>query len=408
MSASAAWPGAEGPQSCCGEGGGGGELVNGNGGGKITGARAISEWESATCDPADATRNASTDSTVTQEREDGAARALPRCCGLSDALGGGDDSRGIHIYGEDGGVRCPRYMGQTRTTAAPRDECETGAREFRKSEAAVSKRRGCGYSGALKRACFSGTSTAEEAAFHCGENTVQNTAGGRRRRRGAFSKGAEEAKSLSLTCEMKGAGGVINGERRGCGMAKGRVRLHRVRSFLASTERFGANGVPVAQLSGHGKARNQQTIQFSAASFSCPGARAAEAVSGKGRPAVNGGPCAWSRQVEAAQLEAKKRQVQLGERTDMLWRRLHAVQVKQVERHVAQQLGGLRKAAVGPSTAELSTLARSCSEALRTTGGALDSDHTASSSGGGSDTEEEEEDGGRGERHVSASRVKSV
>ncbi|MCJ8746530.1 hypothetical protein PDJAM_G00142950 [Pangasius djambal] len=444
MSASAAWPGAEGPQSCSGGGGGGGggggELVNGNGGGEITEARAISEWESATCDPADATRSASTDSTVTRDREDGAARGLSRCCRRSAAPGGGEDPRGINTDGEDGDVRCPRCMGETWTTAAAaaarRGECENGAREFRNSEAAVSKRRGCSYSGASKRACFSGTNTAEEAALHCGgsdpdsgtgsggEAPVQNTAGSRQsreetfkqRRRGDFSKGAVGAGSLSC---MKGAGGVINGERRGCRAARARVRRCRVRSFLASADGLSANGVSVAQLSdnGHCKPRPQQRPQVSVASSS-PGARADGAESGTGRPAVNGGPCAvvageaagsWLRQVEAAQVEAKKRQVQLGERTDMLWRRLHAVQVKQVERHVTQQLGDLRRAAVAPNSAELSRLARSCTEALRPAGGALDSDHTASSSGGGSESEEEEEEEkARGGRQVSPSRVKSV
>lgn len=440
MSASAAWPGAEGPQSCCGGGGGGGELVNGNGGGEITKACAISEWESATCDPADATRSASTDSTVTREREDAAARGLSNCCRRrSAAPGGGEVPRGGNIDGEDGGgVRCSRCMGETRT-AARRGHCETGGREFRNSAAAVSKRRGCSYSGASKRVCFSGTNT----ALHCGgsdpdsgtgsggEAPVQNTAGRRQsreeaikqRRRGDFSKGAVGAGGLTFTCEMKGAGGVTNGERRGCRMAKGRVRLYRVRSFLASTEGLCANGVPVAQLSDHGhgrcKPRPQLKPQYSGASSS-PGARADGAESGTGSPAVNGGPCAGEAgqaagsrlmRVEAAQVEAKKRQVQLGERTDTLWRRLHAVQVKQVERHVTQQLGDLRRAAVAPNSAELSRLARSCSEALRTAGGALDSDHTASSSGGGSDSEEEEEDeeeGGAGGRHVSPSGVKSV
>ncbi|XP_017310191.1 uncharacterized protein LOC108257179 isoform X3 [Ictalurus punctatus] len=429
MSASAAWSGAEGPQSCCGGGGGGGggggELVNGNGGGEITEARAISEWESATCDPADATRSASTDSTVTREREDGAARGLSRCCRRSAAPGGGGDPRGVNIDGEDGGVRCPRCTGEY---GGRRGVCETGARESRNSEAAVSKRRGCSYSGASKRACFSGTNTAEEAALHCGgsdpdsgtgsgsEGPVQNTAGSRQsreetfklRRRAEFSKGAVGAGSLSFTCETKGAGGVINGERRGCRTAKGRVRLYRVRSFLASTERLSANGVPVAQLSdrGHCKHRPQQQPQFRVASSS-HGARADEDESGTRRPAVNGGPHArvagpWSRQVMVAQVEAKKRQVHLGERTDMLWRRLHAVQVKQVERHVTQQLGDLRRAAAAPNPAELRRLARSCSDVLRTAGGALDSDHTASSSGGGSDSEEEEEGGRRrAGRHVS-------
>lgn len=429
MSASAAWTAAEGPQSCCG---GGGELVNGNGGGEIGEARAISEWESATCDSADVTRSASTD---TREREDGAARGLSRCCRRSAAPGGGEDAGDINIDGANGGVLCPCCTGETRTAAAvQRGECENTAREFRSSEAAVNKRRGCNYSGASKRACFSGTSTAEEAALHCGgSETYRGTgtscseeapAGNRQSRNGAFkqkgrgdlSKGAVRAESLSFTCEMECVGGVINGDRRGCRTAKGRVRLCRVRSFLTSAEGLNANAAAVAQLldRGHCKPRTQQKAQFSVTPTSS-GARADVSLSGVGSPAVNGGPYSgvageaagsWLRQVEAAQVEARKRQMQFAERTDMLWRRLHAVQVVQVERHVTQQLGDLRRAAVTPNSAELIRLVRSCSEALRTTGGALDSDHTASSSGGGSDSEEEEE--GRRGRYVSPSRGKSV
>ncbi|KAI1901874.1 hypothetical protein AGOR_G00038930 [Albula goreensis] len=110
--------------------------------------------------------------------------------------------------------------------------------------------------------------------------------------------------------------------------------------------------------------------------------------------------------LEAGASEALQRQGQLEERTERLWRRLQVVQVKQMERHVVQQLQGLagamsRRREGGrarlqqglrpphtPSAGELSRLARSCSEALHTAEGALDSDHTASSSGGESDGEE--------------------
>ncbi|KAM9493422.1 KAT8 regulatory NSL complex subunit 1 isoform 3-T3 [Clarias gariepinus] len=383
-------PGAGGPQSCCcggGGGGGGGGLVNGNGGGEITEARAIGEWESATCDPAGATRSASADSTVTQEQQ--AARGDSRCCRRSAAPVRGEDPRGFNADGEGGGPRCARGTG----SAARRGACHTGDWECRDSEAAVSKRRGCSYSGASKRACFSGTSAAEEAVLHCGGSDphtgcVRVTP---RRPRGAGG--------VSVTCEVEGAGGVINGERRGCRTAKGRVRLYRMRSFLASTEGTSAAGVPVTPLSHHGQGtpRTQQTPQLSREGGSGKGG------SGKGGPAVNGraragaaaagdAPGPGSGQVEAAQVEAKKRQVQLRERTDTLWRRLQAVQVKQVERHVTQQLEDLRRAAVTPSSADIRRLTRSCTEALRTAGGALDSDQTASSSGGGSDSEEEEEE----------------
>ncbi|XP_028846386.1 KAT8 regulatory NSL complex subunit 1-like [Denticeps clupeoides] len=119
---------------------------------------------------------------------------------------------------------------------------------------------------------------------------------------------------------------------------------------------------------------------------------------------THGAPPTGAVEAERAQLasvseEAGRRQAVLAARTERAWRRLQAVQVKQVERHVGQQLRGLR----GPAgwscsrrcggSAELGRLARSCSGVLRAAEGALDSDRTASSSGGSSDSEEEE--GGR-------------
>ncbi|KAI5629367.1 KAT8 regulatory NSL complex subunit 1-like isoform X2 [Silurus asotus] len=347
---SAAWPGAERLQSCCccggggGGGGGGGErngqIVNGNGIGEIT------EWE---CDPAACTG--------TRGRADGAWR------------GGADGEKG------------PRCTGRTGKEAAQR--------KCRRPSAALSKRRGCSSGGGEKRACFSATSTAEaSAAFYCGgsepdSGTVSGYGGEARVRNTLLGSGENREVrdgSASLACDRSGA---VNGERRrGCRTARGRVRLRRVQSFLSSTAGMSASGAGrVAQLSDHGDwaHRPQHTTRLSVASSTStgwPGAR---------RRVVNGGRCAV--QVEASRAEAEKRQVLLGERTDMLWRRLHAVQVKQVERHVTQQLGDLRETAVTPSTAELSRLARTCSGVLRTAGGALDSDHTGSSS----DTEEEEE-----------------
>ncbi|KAF7691426.1 uncharacterized protein LOC124375819 isoform X2 [Silurus meridionalis] len=340
---SAAWPGAERPQSCCGGGGGGrsGQIVNGNGIGEIT------EWE---CDPAACTG--------TRGRADGAWR------------GGAD--------GEEG----PRCTGRTGREAAQR--------KCRRPSVALSKRRGCSSGGGEKRACFSATSTAEaSAAFHCGgsepdSGTVSGYGGEARVRNTLWGSGENREvrdESASFPCDRSGA---VNGERRrGCRTARGRVRLCRVRSFLASAAGMSASGAGrVAQLSENGDwaHRPQHTTRLGVASSTSTG------WSGARRRVVNGGRCAV--QVEASRAEAEKRQVLLGERTDVLWRRLHAVQVKQVERHVTQQLGDLRETAVTPSTAELSRLARTCSGVLRTAGGALDSDHTGSSS----DTEEEKED----------------
>ena len=98
--------------------------------------------------------------------------------------------------------------------------------------------------------------------------------------------------------------------------------------------------------------------------------------------------------------DAARYQAELEERSERVLRRLQAVQVKQVERHVSQQLQGLRRASRGSgdrkpavlSHRELSRMAHNCSEVLCAAGGALDSDHTASSSGGSSDSEEEVEE----------------
>ncbi|XP_036372106.1 KAT8 regulatory NSL complex subunit 1 [Megalops cyprinoides] len=134
---------------------------------------------------------------------------------------------------------------------------------------------------------------------------------------------------------------------------------------------------------------------------------------GSGAQGGDGGVPAETPSAEAVEMgasEVRQRQGQLEERTERLWRRLQAVQVKQMERHVVQQLRGLagamgrRKEGArarlqqalrpphAPSSGELSRLARSCSEALHTAEGALDSDHTASSSGGESEGEERDDD----------------
>uniref|UniRef100_W5MA93 PEHE domain-containing protein n=1 Tax=Lepisosteus oculatus TaxID=7918 RepID=W5MA93_LEPOC len=106
-----------------------------------------------------------------------------------------------------------------------------------------------------------------------------------------------------------------------------------------------------------------------------------------------------------------RRQGRLEERTERLWRRLQAVQGKQLERHVAQQLRGLagtvargrrggggaplKHGALAPGTGEVARFAQSCTAALRTVESALDSDATASSSSGGeSESEEIGERGG--------------
>ncbi|XP_066547068.1 KAT8 regulatory NSL complex subunit 1 isoform X2 [Amia ocellicauda] len=131
--------------------------------------------------------------------------------------------------------------------------------------------------------------------------------------------------------------------------------------------------------------------------------------------------------IETGRREAGQRQVELEAQTKRLWRRLQAVQVKQMERHVVQQLSGLelqqgrggegvagRVLPVGerpflcgalqplrlPRTAEVTRLARSCAATLRTVESALDSDATASSSGGDSDGDAEDNMGAGGHTHT--------
>ncbi|KTF94651.1 hypothetical protein cypCar_00018808, partial [Cyprinus carpio] len=294
---------------------------------------------------------------------------------------------------------------------------------------AVIKRRGCSFTRASKRVCFSGKYCgSSDAAARVGSNGEAHVK--------SSANTAETFRRTSLGrthCENTTVAQKINfaacppdesAQLPTCRTAKGRVRLYRVRSFLSSSANYN-NGV-----SGNGAPHNSLQLQSSLQAepelrdcvkkplcalsipfqSECGPPNGPEPQkcdhTGMGIDA-HGTEGPSTEQIEAVRGVAERRQAELEGRTDHLWRRLQAVQVKQVERHVTQQLHGLhrslglsctrRPTAVSRNSAELSRLARSCSEILRTAESTLDSDHTASSSGGDSDSEEDEglERGGR-------------
>ncbi|XP_036421411.1 KAT8 regulatory NSL complex subunit 1 [Colossoma macropomum] len=371
---SAAGPGLEG---CCGggDGGGGGGAGAGGGGGEggccgrlVNGTRG-SERESVVAEARDDTtlrRKARKDgllangaaavADVTREggEESEGARKKRCCCGLGRV---GIDQSGGRSRGSE------RTAMRTTTTLFSGGQGFLAACDGR-PEPTACKRRACAFTRTAKRVC-------------CGSSDGEGEAGARTRRSGG-------------SCVPSPPG---EAKANGNGTARGRVRLYRVRSYLATTMGH-HNGMS-------GDDGPQVDIRENLEAQVLNGALWANGE----HPAERGGPRSAVARVEEAKGEAGRRQVELEERTDRLWRRLQAVQVKQVERHIAQQLGGLQRRATGRrSSLELSRLARSCGEVLRTAGGALDSDHTASSSGGGSDSEEEEE----GRRRVLPASVRSV
>ncbi|KAA0710271.1 NSL complex subunit 1 [Triplophysa tibetana] len=358
------------------------------------------------------------------------------------------------------------------------------------SEPSVIKRRGCSFTRGSKRVCFSGISSltycgisdAEARVSSNGEAHVSGSAGttdafesGRQvdtaeNRLGSLRRIQCENKTQKINypaClpDAEGAHSMENTELPTCRTAKGRVRLYRVRSFLASTATnnngVSGNGAPSACINALQQPPlclqlpvpdNDQTQQQEAHSGCVKTPLCAFAISSSHSEStqIEGGPpngtkteespleqnnstncdCTGlevpsgiegpnTEQIQTVKDEAKRRQAELEGRTDNLWRRLQAVQVKQVERHVTQQLRGLSKSpglnctrrpkALSHNSAELSRLARSCSEILRTAESALDSDHTASSSGGDSDSEEDEalERGGRRLRPLSTKSIVS-
>ncbi|XP_026870768.2 KAT8 regulatory NSL complex subunit 1 isoform X1 [Electrophorus electricus] len=524
---------------CCG-GGGCGELVNGDGSSaaaatatsatpaqcsdresSVAEAQAFSEWDNATCIDADPARKKNKDgyflngtADITREGDECANSrkyGLGRFCAAGRQSGLLGEDNGINIDYEAssfqrGGERlcfmgAPTRRGERRVrarlpstgparnrrgqTARPETEEATmtaAARcGYRKSEPVVTKRRGCSFTHASKRVCFSGrrsiaycdSSDAEDGIGSNGEAPVKNTAGGNsarsQTRAETFKEGYEVdspnsqhrssrrpcyesgigAELLSFTAcppEMtvasRGVSSINSREQSTCRTSKGRVRLYRVRSFFVGSadhhNGVSENGAPVYRRPGPGRddecreheqqrrcVRKAQCVLVHSSHNdthqSLKGLKGAESRTVSPSSHVkyfteHGGPSLEIRseasgsqlavssveQVEAVKGEASRRQAELQERMDRLWRRLQAVQVKQVERHVTQQLRDLQRApgwsctrghsAMAQSSVELSRLAQSCSDVLHTAEGALDSDHTASSSGGGSDSEEDEDE----------------
>ncbi|XP_051520678.1 KAT8 regulatory NSL complex subunit 1 [Myxocyprinus asiaticus] len=353
--------------------------------------------------------------------------------------------------------------GRTRRGQTARTETEgammTAAARcgHRTPEPVVIKRRGCSSTRASKRVCFSGISSVTYCGSSNGEAHVKGFAcstetfkSGRQadtpENRRVQSENTSRAQKNNL---VGGGNGMENTELPTCRTTKGRVRLDRVRSFLASSANHnngvsgngaphvGSNNISSSQssplsLQAPDPERDQEQPQPQNARIRgrvkkplCALSHTASTQSGSGPPnetehskgsqiEQNNNPAKCdstgespselegpsTEQIDAVRGEAERRQVELEGRTDHLWRRLQAFQVKQVERHVTQQLRGLyrspglscsrRSGALSRNSAELSRLACSCSEILRTAESALDSDHTASSSGGDSDSEDDE------------------
>lgn len=465
MSTSAAGPGVEScgagcPHSasrCCG-GGGCGETVSGDGSSaaaatatsaapvpssdretSVAEAQAFREWDCATSVDADLAQKMNEEGFFTN----GAAyitRDGDECADSGEYDGvrgrfcrqsaGANEDNSINIDHNGAGLRC--FMSATtrrderrasarlppvRTARARRGyTAHTGTERAMmtvaarcghwNSEPAVIKRRGCSFNRTSKRVCFSGTYCGSpDAKARVGSNgeapvkgspstaeTVSRTS--LRRIQCENTTGAQKMTFASCVPEE-------NTELPACRTAKGRVRLYRVRSFLASSANHN-NGVS-GRCAPHNSLPPQLSLQAPEPVFDLRDCVEPEpqtcGSAGVGIDSLRTeGPS--TEQIEAVRGEAERRQAELEGRTDHLWRRLQAVQVKQVERHVSQQLRGLyrrpgfscirKPSAVSRKSAELSRLARSCSEILRTAESALDSDHTASSSGGDNDSEEDE------------------
>ncbi|KAK2887381.1 hypothetical protein Q8A67_015609 [Cirrhinus molitorella] len=485
MSASAAGPGVEScgagcPHSasrCCG-GGGCGEPVSGDGSSaaaatatsaapvrssdresSVAEAQAFREWDDATSGDADPAQKMNEEgfftngaADITREGDESAdsgeyGGGRGRFCRQS--TGAGEDNT-INIDHEGAGLRC--FMSATtrrderrasarlppvRTARARRGHTVHAETERAmmtaaarcgqgNSEPAVIKRRGCSFSRASKRVCFSGTYCgSSDAAARVGSNGEAHLKGS------ASTAGTFRRTSLRrFHCENTTGAQKMNfaacppdesAQLPTCRTAKGRVRLYRVRSFLSSSANHNngvsGNGVPHNSLppqpSLQAEPGLRECIKKPLCALSITSSQSESGPPNRIEPEpqkcdgtgvgidAQGTEGPSTEQIEAVRGEAERRQAELEGRTDHLWRRLQAVQVKQVERHVTQQLHGLyrslglsctrRPSAASRKSAELSRLARSCSEILRTAESALDSDHTASSSGGDSDSEEDEE-----------------
>lgn len=546
MSASAVGPGAEScgagcPHSasrCCG-GGGCGEPVSVDGSSaaaatatsaapaqssdresSVAEAQAFREWEGATSIYADPTQKmndegffANGTADITREADERADSVKYGRGRFSRQSAGVREGNSINIDHEEalglrhgGERRCfmsamtrrderrasarlpPVRTGRTQRGQAPRAETE-GAMMTAAArcghEPAFIKRRGCSFTRASKRVCFSGISSVR----YCGSSDAKTRVGyngdahvkgsasttdafksGRQvdtpeNRRGSLRRVQCEKDKLNFTPCLPDAGGhsTENTKLPTCRTSKGRVRLYRVRSFLASSANHNngvsGNGGPHVCINNNPsphpplqapvpendqeQSRQCGPVKNSLCPFAITSSHTEITQIGDGPPNGEESPFEQNttstkgdttvlslnteaplgtegpstEQIETVKDEAKRRQAELEVRTDDLLRRLQAVQVKQVERHVTQQLCGLYKSpglnctrrptALSRNSAELSRLARSCSEILRTAESALDSDHTASSSGGDSDSEEDDALE-RGGRHLGSLPTKSI
>ncbi|XP_049331508.1 KAT8 regulatory NSL complex subunit 1 [Astyanax mexicanus] len=303
---------------------------------------------------------ASVSARVTQE-DGGSASQCCCCCGAAGRVG----------IDQSGGTRRRRMMNNRACLSTT---------NIRPPDTAACKRRACTFTHSAKRVCCGSSNGSTDwvgEAGTCPQRTIG--AGG----------GASRVEAAQHPSPL--------GDGNGNGPSRGRVRLYRVRSFITAgpiTCHHHQKGV-----NGGGGGSGELDLQVNG-----------QHPAGRDRSGCRSGS-AVVQAVEEAAGEAGQRQAALEERTERLWRRLQAVQVRQVERHVAQQLGGLRQRAAGRRGAlELGRMARSCGEVLRSAEAALDSDHTASSSGGSSDSEEEEEEeeGGRGRQRVGSSSLTPV
>jgi len=233
------------------------------------------------------------------------------------------------------------------------------------SDPAVIKRRGCSFTRVSKRVCFSGTYCGSSvAAARVGSNGVAHVK--------SSASTAENFKRTSLRriqcVKTTGAQKMNfaacppdeNAQLPTSRTAKGRVRLYRVRSFLASHNNgVSGNGAP------HNSLPSQPSPQAPEPEYDCvkkPMFALSISPSQAGSGPPNGtepepkksdgtgvgidaegteGPS--TEQIEAVRGEAERRQAELEGRTEHLWRRLQAVQVKQVEKASEEERRSLQQ-----------------------------------------------------------------
>ncbi|XP_035285310.1 KAT8 regulatory NSL complex subunit 1 [Anguilla anguilla] len=230
----------------------------------------------------------------------------------------------------------------------------------RKPDLTVTKRRGCSMSRAPKRVCFAGTTTIAHCGIsdsgargpRLGYSPLRSTGGGHK----GLPDGQEgQSGSGAQAC------GVVSSR------AIGRKGPERHTNSIVQNDNIQVPKEQTVEQNGVELTQNNAT--------GVCGDPAEGTALGAERVPVE---TLSAEALEAGASQAQHRQGQLEERTERLWRRLQVVQVKQMERHVVQQLQGLA-GAMGPrreggrarlqqasrpphmpSSGELSRLARSC------------------------------------------------